>query len=124
MDTLVPSVLIIDDDSRNIFALRLILKAKGYSCLTAAGVQSGIQLLRENRHIGIILMDMMMPGTDGYEAMALLKKDTALGHLPVVAVTAQAMPGDREKCIAAGADAYVSKPVNVELMLSILERYL
>lgn len=124
MDTTLPSVLIIDNDSRNIFALSLILKTKGYRCLTAPDVQTCMQLLRENKDIGIVLMDMMMPELDGYEALGLLKKDRSFAHLPVVAVTAQAMPGDREKCLAAGADAYVSKPVDVDLMLSILKQYL
>jgi len=124
MDTKASSVLIIDDDSRNIFALSLILKTRGYLCLTAADAYTGIRLLQENNHIGIILLDMMMPDMDGYEVLALLKNDKASAHLPVVAVTAQAMPGDREKCIAAGADAYVSKPVDVDLVISLLKQYL
>ena len=69
-------------------------------------------------------LDMMMPGMDGYDAIPVLRSTEAYKHLPLIAVTAQAMPGDREKCIAAGADNYIAKPVDVDLLLKILDKYL
>lgn len=124
MDNKTPFVLIIDDDSRNIFALSLVLRTKGYQCLSAADARTGIKMLQENPDIGIVLLDMMMPDMDGYDVIYIIKKDPALAQLPIIAVTAQAMPGDREKCLAAGANAYISKPVNVELMLNLLDEHL
>src|SRR5688572_11346781 len=100
-------ILIIDDDNRNIFALNATLKAKGYDCLSATSAQQGIAFLNEQNHVGIVLLDMMMPDMDGYEAIPLIKSKH---NIPVIAVTAQAMLGDREKCLNAGADDYVSKP--------------
>jgi two-component system cell cycle response regulator DivK len=124
MENKAAPILIIDDDSRNIFALSLVLKTKGYTCLSATDAQTGIDVLRDKPDIGIVLLDMMMPELDGYEAITNLRKVPGRAGLPVVAVTAQAMPGDREKCLAAGANAYVSKPVNVDLLLELLKQYL
>jgi len=117
-------VLIIDDDFRNTFALSALLKTKGYKTFTANNMVEAFALLDREKKIGIILLDMMMPGMDGYDAIPVLKSTKAYKHLPVIAVTAQAMPGDREKCINAGADEYVSKPVDVDLLLDILDKYL
>ncbi len=117
-------ILIIDDDSKNIFALNATLKTKGYQCLAAASAQDGIQLLKNEPGIGIVLMDMMMPDMDGYEAIEVIRKDEALTHLPIIAVTAQAMVGDKEKCLAAGASEYVSKPIDVDVLLKLLGHYL
>lgn len=114
-------VLIIDDDSRNIFALKATLRAKGYDCLTATEAQQGLAFIDKDPGIGIVLIDMMMPEMDGYEAIPEIKKRNA--QIPVVAVTAQAMVGDREKCIAAGANAYISKPIDVDTLLSLLNQY-
>ena len=114
-------ILIIDDDSRNIFALKAILKAKGFETLSAGGMKEAFQLLKTDKSIGTILMDMMMPDMDGYEAIPLIKSDEALKHIPVIAVTAQAMKGDREKCLAAGADNYISKPVDIDQLLVLLK---
>lgn len=116
-------VLIIDDDSRNIFALSLVLKSRGFSSLSASGAKEGFKILAENKDIGIILMDMMMPDMDGYEAMEKLRTDKDLAGIPVIAVTAQAMTGDREKCLNAGAIAYISKPVDVDALVELLNRY-
>lgn len=124
MNNTTPLVLIIDDDNRNIFALNLVLRTKGYQSISAPDSRTGIKMMQENPKIGIVLLDMMMPDMDGYETISFIKKDPALTHLPIIAVTAQAMPGDREKCLEAGADAYVSKPVNIDLMLDILKKYL
>lgn len=115
------SILLIDDDSRNIFALTAVLKAKGYHVISATSAQEGIATLRQNKGIKVVLMDMMMPDMDGYEAIGIIKNDAALKEKKVIAVTAQAMVGDREKCLQAGADNYVSKPVDVDLLLHLLQ---
>ena len=115
-------ILIIDDDSKNIFALTAVLKAKKYHCVSALSASEGLQLLRENKDIAVVLMDMMMPEMDGYEAIGLMKADPELKDIPVMAITAQAMTGDREKCFEAGADGYISKPVNVDELLQELTK--
>ena len=117
---------IIDDDSRNIFALSALLKAKGYQVLSATGARAGISMMQngEAGQVGIILLDMMMPDMDGYEAIPAIRAKKALEDIPIVAVTAQAMVGDREKCLEAGADDYVSKPINVDTLIEMLDKYL
>ena len=114
-------ILIIDDDARNIFALKATLKAKGYGCISATSARQGIDLLQSDADIRIVLLDMMMPGMDGYEAIAAIKN---MRRLPVIAVTAQAMTGDRKKCITAGADDYIAKPINVDKLLLVLNTYI
>lgn len=116
-------VLIIDDEPRNIFALVAVLKAKKYPCLTAASASEGLEILRSRKDIGIVLMDMMMPEMDGYEAVAHIRKEQTIANTPVIAVTAQAMVGDREKCIDAGVDAYIAKPIDVDVLVSLLKQY-
>lgn len=118
------TILIIDDDSKNIYALSAVLKAKKYKSLSALGAKSGIELLKKDPSIGIILLDMMMPEMDGYQALALLKADEQLKQIPVVAVTAQAMTGDKEKCLQAGANAYLSKPVDIARLVEIIEQFI
>lgn len=115
-------ILIIDDDSKNIFALSAVLKAKKYQCISAISAGQGLKLLSSNKNIGVVLMDMMMPEMDGYEAIGKLKSDHELKDIPVIAITAQAMAGDREKCIEAGADGYISKPVDVNELLQLLNQ--
>jgi two-component system, cell cycle response regulator DivK len=117
-------VLIIDDDPTNIFALQAVLRSKGWETLDASNAGAGIALLEKDQSIGIVLLDMMMPGTDGYEAIELIREKEHLKGLPVIAVTAQAMKGDREKCLSAGADDYVSKPIDIERLLSLLNSHL
>lgn len=114
-------ILIVDDDPRNIFALVATLKAHGYTCLTAGGAADALSLLTRDTAIALVLMDMMMPEMDGYEAIPLLK---ARFDIPVIAVTAQAMQGDREKCLTAGADAYIAKPIDVDRLLLLLSTFL
>lgn len=114
-------VLIIDDDNRNIFALRLALKSRGYESLSCNSAQEGLDLLAGSTDIDIVLMDMMMPDMDGYEAIPVIRSSPIYGHVPVIAVTAQAMHGDREKCLEAGAHAYVPKPIDLDLLVSIIE---
>ena len=118
------TILIIDDDSRNIFALKAVLKTKGYIVTSATEVREGLNILLQDSSIGIVLMDMMMPDIDGYEAMKLLREQLGTANIPVVAVTPQAMVGDGEKCLAAGATAYISKPVDVDVLLELLNEHL
>ena len=115
-------ILIIDDDSKNIFALSAVLKAKKFSCVSAQSAPEGLETLHQNNNIAVVLMDMMMPEMDGYEALQKIKNDEKIKNIPVIAITAQAMTGDREKCLAAGADGYVSKPVNVDELMAILNK--
>lgn len=117
-------VLIIDDDNRNIFALTAVLKAKGYQCLSAIGGEEGLRLLEDDPEISVVLMDMMMPGMDGYEAISKMSEHPELKDIPVIAVTAQAMLGDRERCLNAGAVGYVSKPINVDTLTELLVKYI
>ena len=118
------NILIIDDDQRNIFALSAVLRAKGNSVVAATSMDEAFGLLSKDENIGIILIDMMMPGMDGYEAIPVIKTNERYKHLPVIAVTAQAMAGDREKVLAAGADDYIPKPVDVDFLLEILKHHL
>lgn len=113
-------VLIIDDDPRNIFALTATLKASGFEVLSCTGAGEALNLLETDEPVDTILLDMMMPDMDGYEAIPLIKAIRSRERIPVVAVTAQAMVGDREKCLNAGADDYISKPIDVDKLLSIL----
>jgi len=115
-------VLIVDDDSRNIFALSAVLRSKGYPCTSSLTVSDAVELLKHDTGIGIILMDMMMPDMDGYEAIPQIKGMTEAEHLPIIAVTAQAMKGDRERCLPAGADGYIAKPVDVDALVSLLQQ--
>lgn len=116
-------ILIIDDDSKNIFALSAILRDKGFEIRTASNTDEGMKWLQTDPSIGIILSDMMMPGTDGYDFIGIIKKQERLKKLPVIAVTAQAMIGDREKCLAAGADDYLSKPVDIDKLIMLLHKF-
>lgn len=115
-------ILIIDDDSRNIFALSAVLKARGCSCSSCPGAAEAIDFLSRDYPVDIILIDMMMPDMDGYEAIPLIKKIPGREQTPVFAVTAQAMLGDREKCLAAGADGYVSKPIDIDRLIQLINR--
>jgi two-component system cell cycle response regulator DivK len=116
-------VLIVDDDSRNIFALRAVLESKGFGCIVAYGGKEGIKKLEQHNDVGVVLLDMMMPEMDGYETIGLIRQGER-GNVAVISVTAQAMVGDREKCIAAGANAYIPKPIDVDRLIILLDRYL
>jgi two-component system, chemotaxis family, sensor kinase CheA len=111
------NVLIVDDDVRNIFALSSYLEGMGMHVLTAENGYKAINFLRHHPEIDIVLMDMMMPEMDGYEAIAAIQSDNSIVAVPIIAVTAKAMKGDREKCLEAGASEYVSKPVNLKELL-------
>ncbi len=118
------TILIVDDDSRNIFALKAILKAKGFHCITANGAKEAIGLLAKNKGIKIVLLDMMMPEMDGYETTQKIRREHKNSNLPIIAVTAKAMKGDREKCIEAGASDYITKPVKIDQLLSLMRVWL
>jgi len=111
------NILIVDDDARNTFALSSYLEEIGMKIYFAENGFQAIDFLADNDNIEIILMDMMMPEMDGYEAMHKIKNNKATNQIPIIAVTAKAMKGDREKCLGAGAFEYVSKPVDTKELL-------
>jgi len=115
-------VLIIDDDARNIFALKAILRSRSFDCLSCLDAQEAIDLLKTDEVVDVILIDMMMPDMDGYEAIPLIKGIGKRAETPIFSVTAQAMVGDRERCLAAGATDYLSKPIDVDRLVELLER--
>ena len=118
------TVLIADDDVRNIFSLTKALEKHKMKVLAAIDGKEALQVLKENPMVDIVLMDMMMPEMDGYESTKEIRKISAYKHLPILAVTAKAMMGDREKCIAAGASDYISKPVDIDQLISLLRVWL
>lgn len=117
-------VLIIDDDSRNTFALELTLKAKGYKVISSSSAEDGLTILAKHSDIGLVLMDMMMPEMDGYQALKMIQSSDQYPDIPIIAVTAQAMSGDREKCLKAGAADYIAKPIDVDILMKILRKWL
>jgi signal transduction histidine kinase/DNA-binding response OmpR family regulator len=117
-------VLIADDDVRNIFSLSKALEQHGMEVLSATDGKDALQQLEANPDTNVVLMDIMMPEMDGYEAMQAIRRKPAFRNLPIIAVTAKAMSGDREKCIEAGASDYISKPVDVDQLLSLLRVWL
>jgi CheY-like chemotaxis protein len=117
-------VLIVDDDVRNIFALGSVLERHDMKVIAAQNGREAIATLKKSPDISVALMDIMMPEMDGYETIKLIRKDPALRRLPIVALTAKAMKGDREKCIDAGASDYLAKPVNTEQLLATLRMWL
>jgi CheY-like chemotaxis protein len=117
-------VLIVDDDVRNIFALSSVLERRGMIVLTADTGRQAIATLEVTPDVAIVLMDIMMPEMDGYETMQVIRQNTRFRRLPIVALTAKAMKGDREKCLEAGASDYLAKPVNTEQLLSALRMWL
>jgi HAMP domain-containing protein/CheY-like chemotaxis protein/signal transduction histidine kinase len=117
-------VLIVDDDVRNIFALSSVLERRGMSVLTAGTGREAIATIESTSDLAIVLMDIMMPEMDGYETMQVIRQNPSLRRLPIIALTAKAMKGDREKCLEAGASEYLAKPVNTEQLLSALRMWL
>ncbi len=115
-------VLIVDDEARNIYALSSYLETRDMKIDIAANGKEAITFLLGENKVDIVLLDMMMPVMDGYETLDLLRKNEYLKHIPVVALTAKAMKGDREKCLEAGAWEYISKPVNLQSLLEIMGR--
>ncbi|WP_075292856.1 HAMP domain-containing protein [Pararhizobium arenae] len=123
-DLLGETVLLVDDDARNIFALSSVLERRGMRVLTATTGSEAIAVLQNEPSVAIVLMDIMMPGMDGYETMQVIRADPTFRRLPILALTAKAMKGDREKCLEAGASDYLAKPVNTEQLLSALRMWL
>ncbi|WP_443092883.1 HAMP domain-containing protein [Alsobacter ponti] len=118
------TVLLVDDDARNIFALSSVLERRGMTVLTATTGTEAISVIESEPQVAIVLMDIMMPGMDGYETMQVIRANPAFRRLPIIALTAKAMKGDREKCLEAGASDYLAKPVNTEQLLSALRMWL
>jgi HAMP domain-containing protein/CheY-like chemotaxis protein/signal transduction histidine kinase len=118
------TVLLVDDDARNIFALSSVLERRGMRVLTATTGNEAIQLIESHDDISIVLMDIMMPEMDGYQTMEQIRKNANFRRLPIIALTAKAMKGDREKCLDAGASDYLAKPVDTEQLLSALRSWL
>ena len=117
-------VLLVDDDARNIFALSSALERRGMKVLTATTGREAIELVNSTPDLALVLMDIMMPEMDGYQTMAVIREDPKLQRLPIIALTAKAMKGDREKCLEAGASDYLAKPVNTEQLLTTLRMWL
>jgi CheY-like chemotaxis protein len=117
-------VLVVDDDVRNIFALTTILENQEMEVLSATNGRQAIELIKTTPDLSVVLMDIMMPEMDGYETMREIRKDAKFRTLPILALTAKAMKGDREKCLEAGASDYIAKPVNTDQLLSLLRVWL
>jgi HAMP domain-containing protein/CheY-like chemotaxis protein/signal transduction histidine kinase len=117
-------VLIVDDDARNIFALTTMLENQEMDVVSATNGRQAIELIQNKPDINVVLMDIMMPEMDGYQTMREIRKDPQFGALPILALTAKAMKGDREKCLEAGASDYIAKPVNTNELLSLLRVWL
>jgi CheY-like chemotaxis protein len=117
-------VLVVDDDARNIFALTSVLENHEVEVVSATNGRQAIDLLKNSPDMEMVLMDIMMPEMDGYETMREIRKDPAFRTLPILALTAKAMKGDREKCLQAGASDYISKPVNTDQLLSLMRVWL
>ena len=123
-DLMGKTVLVVDDDVRNIFALSSVLERRGMKVLTATTGADAIDTMETTTDLAIVLMDIMMPGMDGYQTMQAIRRDPRFQRLPIIALTAKAMKGDREKCLEAGASDYLAKPVNTEQLLSALRMWL
>ncbi len=118
------NVMVVDDDVRNIFALSSVLERRGMDVITAGTGREAIAKLESTPDVAIVLMDIMMPEMDGYETMRVIRQNASFQRLPIIALTAKAMKGDREKCLEAGASEYLAKPVNTEQLLSSLRMWL
>jgi len=117
-------VLVVDDDVRNIFALSTLLETQGMEVVSATNGRDAIDILQRRDDLSVVLMDIMMPGMDGYETMREIRREARFRTLPILALTAKAMKGDREKCLDAGASNYIAKPVNSDQLLSLLRLWL
>ena len=117
-------VLVVDDDLRNIFALTTLLENQDMEVITATNGRSAIELIGKTPDLSMVLMDIMMPEMDGYETMREIRANPRFPLLPILALTAKAMTGDRQKCLDAGASDYISKPVNTEQLLSLMRLWL
>jgi CheY-like chemotaxis protein len=118
------TVLLVDDDARNVFALSSVLERRGMNVVTATTGREAIESLESTPDVSIVLMDIMMPEMDGYQTMQAIREQPNWRRLPIIALTAKAMKGDREKCLQAGASDYLAKPVNTEQLLAALRMWL
>jgi len=117
-------VLVVDDDIRNIYSLTNVLEEEGMECLIAENGKKAIGEIKKHPEVNIVLMDIMMPEMDGFEATRLIRAIPEFAKLPIIALTAKAIKGDREKCLDSGMSDYISKPVNVEQLLSLMRVWL
>jgi len=118
------TALLVDDDARNIFALSSVLERRGMKVLTATTGSEAVALVESSPQIAIVLMDIMMPHMDGYQTIGVIRQNPSFRRLPIIALTAKAMIGDREKCLEAGASDYLAKPVNTEQLLLAIRMWL
>ncbi len=117
-------VLVVDDDARNIFALTSLLENQEMEVISATNGRTAIEIIKNTPDLSLVLMDIMMPEMDGYETMREIRKIPEFRTLPILALTAKAMKGDREKCLDAGASDYIAKPVNTDQLLSLMRVWL
>ncbi len=117
-------ILIVDDDARNIFALTSLLENYDMDVVSTTNGRSAIEIIECTHDLNIVLMDIMMPDMDGYETIGRIRQNPAFSTLPILALTAKAMKGDREKCLNAGASDYIAKPVNTDQLLSLMRVWL
>jgi CheY-like chemotaxis protein len=117
-------ILVVDDDARNIFALTSLLENHHMDVVSTTNGRGAIEILERTPQISIVLMDIMMPDMDGYETIRKIRENSAFSALPILALTAKAMKGDREKCLDAGASDYIAKPVNTDQLLSLMRVWL
>ena len=123
-DLIGKTALLVDDDARNIFALSSVLERRGMKVLTATTGSEAVTLVESNPEIAVVLMDIMMPQMDGYQTIGVIRQNPLFSRLPIIALTAKAMKGDREKCLEAGASDYLAKPVNTEQLLLAIRMWL
>jgi CheY-like chemotaxis protein len=117
-------ILLVDDDMRNLFALSKILKERGMEIIKAENGKNALEMLELHPDIDLVLMDIMMPEMDGFEAMKRIRSSMKFKKLPVIALTAKAMKDDKQKCIDAGANDYITKPIDIERLLSLMRVWL
>jgi CheY-like chemotaxis protein len=117
-------ILLVDDDMRNVFALSKILQERGMEVIKSENGKKALEMLDTHTDIDLVLMDIMMPEMDGYEAMKRIRAQVKFRNLPIIALTAKAMKDDKQKCIDAGANDYITKPIDVERLLSLMRVWL
>ena len=117
-------ILVVDDDMRNVFSIKKVLEDKGIEIVIGKNGKEGLACLNDNPDVNLVLMDIMMPEMDGYTAIGEIRKQDRFKALPVIALTAKAMKGDRSKCIEAGANDYLAKPFDIDRLFSMLRVWL